>query len=129
MKILKLLFKYKLLRHLFEFIIWILTINIIFFLRKLFPESDTIIFLGQLILFGGFFYFLYVIYKLMPEREVQEEKGKKGTNPIAWLLLPTKEQKKLMAKQKRNAKARAKTLDKKGKHQSAQKERNNYRLF
>ena len=63
----------------------------------------------------------------MPEREVQEEKGKKGTNPIAWFFKPGKYERKLLAKQKRNAKARAKTLAKKGKHMDAQKEKDFWR--
>ena len=122
----KFLFKYKLIRHLLEFVIWILAIYILIFFRNLFPENDILRGLVLLIFGIGFFYFFYVIGKLIPE---QKENEKKGTNPIAWFFKPTKYEKKERARLRKNARGRAKTLEKKGKGETAASERRSYGTY
>ena len=127
MKILKLLFKYKLFRYVFGITIFVISVFFFSFLSELFPENNILQQVPIFIFAFGIIYLFYVIYKSMPEQEVQKEKGKKGTNPIVWFFKPGKYERKLLAKQKRNAKGRAKTLAKKGKYVSAQKERDYWR--
>ncbi len=127
MKFIKFLFKFKFFKYLLGFIFFVTSIYFISFLKKFFPENKILEGLQLLIFISCFIYTLYIFAKLVPNTEVQEEKGKKGTNPIAWFFKPGKLERKEMARQRRNARGRAKTLAKKGKYVSAQKERDYWR--
>lgn len=134
MKFIKFLFKFKFFKYLLGIIFFVTSIYFIIFMRKFFPENKILEGLGLLIYIIGFIYILYIFNKLIPDTKVQEEKGRKGTNPIAWLFKPTKLERKEMARQRRNAKARASsrsvsTLTKSGKYKSVKQRAADWKKF
>lgn len=140
MKIIKFLLNFKFAKYAFGISLYIILLCFFLFLNKLFPENNTLEWIKNFIGFIGLaFVFLYLFYLMKKtadkEDEENEKKGAKGgTNPIAWFFKPGKYERKLLAKQKRNAKARASFrsvsgLTKSGKLKSAKQVAADFRKF
>lgn len=126
----KYIFKFKFFRYFFGFVVFGFSIYFFSSLSNFFPENDILRQVPLYIIICGFIYFFYIIYKIASKEDAKKNnREKKGTNPIAWFFKPTKYEKKERARLRANARGRAKTLEKKGKGESAAAERRNHGTY